>query len=183
MLHESLNIINKRVVFKKGESSRSFQSLFSLNNNMNGCLHLGIHVDSTMNHGQLFPRDKTTVIAVRSSCILHRCMLYLGPWYNKNEVPNMEQKTQNRIRIIWMFPKIGVSQNGWLIMENPIKMEWMIWGENPPIFGNTHIKLIPNEKLNQSILRKNPGSLPQSGHVTFHQRTGQGSRVQAAAAI
>ena len=45
-------------------------------------LHLGIHVDSTINHGQLFPgpRDKTTVIAVLSSCkILHRCMLYLGP--------------------------------------------------------------------------------------------------------
>ena len=25
-----------------------------------------------------------------------------------------------------MFPKIGVPQNGWFIMENPIKM--MIWG-------------------------------------------------------
>ena len=23
---------------------------------------------------------------------------------------------------IWVFPKIGVPQNGWLIMENPIKM-------------------------------------------------------------
>ena len=26
----------------------------------------------------------------------------------------------------WVFPKIGVPQNGWFIMENPIK--WMIWG-------------------------------------------------------
>ena len=24
---------------------------------------------------------------------------------------------------IWVFPKIGVPQNGWLIMENPIKMD------------------------------------------------------------
>ena len=23
---------------------------------------------------------------------------------------------------IWMFPKIGVPQNGWFIMENPIKI-------------------------------------------------------------
>ena len=24
---------------------------------------------------------------------------------------------------IWWFPKIGVPQNGWFIMENPIKMD------------------------------------------------------------
>ena len=38
-------------------------------------------------------------------------------------------------RLIWVFPKIGVPQNGWFIMENPTK--WMIWGI--PIFGNTHL--------------------------------------------
>ena len=26
----------------------------------------------------------------------------------------------------WMFPKIGVPQNGWFIVENPIKMD--DWG-------------------------------------------------------
>ena len=30
------------------------------------------------------------------------------------------------ILVIWVFPKIGVPQNGWFIMENPIR--WMIWG-------------------------------------------------------
>ena len=29
---------------------------------------------------------------------------------------------------IWVFPKIGIPQNGWFIMENCIKINWMIWG-------------------------------------------------------
>ena len=31
---------------------------------------------------------------------------------------------------MWVFPKIGVPQNGWFIMENPVKnlLIWMIWG-------------------------------------------------------
>ena len=34
---------------------------------------------------------------------------------------------------IWMFPKIGVPQNGWFIMENPIKMDDM----RVPLFKET----------------------------------------------
>jgi len=39
---------------------------------------------------------------------------------------------------IWVFPKIEVPQNGWLLMENPINMDDL--GGKPTIFGNTHIK-------------------------------------------
>ena len=38
---------------------------------------------------------------------------------------------------IWVFPKIRVPQNGWYIMENPIKMDDL--GGKPTIFGTPHM--------------------------------------------
>ena len=38
---------------------------------------------------------------------------------------------------IWVFPKIVVPQNGWFIMEIPIKMDDL--AGKPTIFGNTHL--------------------------------------------
>ena len=48
-------------------------------------------------------------------------------------IPKNQQETTN----IWVFPKIGVPQNGWFIMENPIKMDGL--GGKPTMFGNNHI--------------------------------------------
>ena len=50
--------------------------------------------------------------------------------------------------VIWVVPKIMVPQNGWFIMENPIKMDDL----GISLFlGNTHIRMLDDTLINIKV--------------------------------
>ena len=58
---------------------------------------------------------------------------------------------------IWVFPKIGVPQNGWFIMENPIKMDDL----GIQLFSEKSIYIIWVCPKNWRALKISNGFLPQ----------------------
>ena len=76
--------------------------------------------------------------------------------------------------IIWVFPKIGVPQNEWFVMENPIN-PWMIWGEFSHYFWITSIYRLltwqsPNSPTTSVTLFQRP-TTSTSGSAPFRSRS------------
>ena len=60
---------------------------------------------------------------------------------------------EENVNAIWVFPKIGVPQNGWFIMEHLIKMAGL---GGTTILGNTHIEINSVNKAASKMMPLNP---------------------------
>ena len=67
---------------------------------------------------------------------------------------------------MWVFPNIGVPQNGWFIMENPMKMD-DLGIPDTPIFQNTHVYNSHVTMLGFDSMNLHTGSQPPPHTIHF----------------
>ena len=74
----------------------------------------------------------------------------------------------------WVFPKIGVPQNGWFVMENSLK--WMIWGyhyfrKHPNVYLQTPRRRFlvehPGGDVSRRHTQRESRGFPEKGGTRF----------------
>jgi len=74
------------------------------------------------------------------------------------------------ILYIWVFPTLGVPQNGWFIMENSLKMDDL--GGKPTIFGNIHIyHMVINPMIERIKWIKLTSTIPSCSDLLYLAET------------
>ena len=71
------------------------------------------------------PPPKSYLPQPPTGCIGPRLPSVTTLFEGKKWGKSLDRRNKPRRKNIWLFPKIGVPQNGWFIIENPIKMDYL----------------------------------------------------------